>query len=164
MKRINLSGLRFGRLLILNEYDIYNGSKRYKCICDCGKSSIVFHSNLKKGNTKSCGCIEKEKWKKIITKHGDYGSPEYIAWRNMLQRCYYKKNISYYNYGERGITVCDRWKTSYLMFLKDMGRKPDLELTLDRINNNKGYFPENCQWATRSQQNKNRREFTRNKN
>lgn len=86
--------------------------------------------------------------------HGDYGSAEYYAWAHIIQRCTNPKDKRYHLYGGRGILVCDSWK-EYSNFLKDMGRKPSAEYSIDRIDNNKGYYPANCRWATREQQDAN---------
>jgi len=137
-------------------------------MCNCGEEKIVSGHDLKCGDTKSCGCLKKEstiinnKVRKTIHGHCKYNveSRTYRIWSSMLNRCYNKKNIGYKNYGQRGITVCDRWnpKTggSFENFLKDIGEIPKA-LTLDRKNNNIGYSPENCKLSTPKEQNRNMR-------
>lgn len=85
------------------------------------------------------------------------GTPEYYAWNNMIQRCYNKNCPVYYQYGGRGIEVCEEWKNSFIEFFKHVGKRPSKKLSLDRIKNEKGYFPGNVHWATRKQQHRNRR-------
>lgn len=93
---------------------------------------------------------------RILADHGGYGTPEYRVWCAMIQRCYGKKHKRIAQYAGRGITVCDRWRHSFPNFLSDMGKRPSPDLSLDRIDNDKGYSPENCRWATRKQQQRNR--------
>lgn len=136
------------------------GGYRYKLLvkCICGAIKRIDSYALEKGLSKrcrSCSC------KGVQVKHGlSYGCKEYRAWTNMKTRCYNVKIKAYKNYGGRGIKVCKRWKDSFENFYKDMGKRPK-GLTLDRINNNGDYKPINCRWATRQQQNKNRRKFKR---
>lgn len=158
-------GARFGRLVVLGRVtSVKHG--RYLVECDCGNQFSALTSNLTSGNTKSCGCLQKDMLPSRLT-HGESSgvgnklkTPEYSAWQGMLSRCYNSKVPSYRYYGGRGIQVCERWRRSYTNFLADMGRKPSLTHSLDRIDCNDWYRPENCRWATSTQQNKNRRPCT----
>ena len=94
-----------------------------------------------------------------ITKHGLSKAPEYRSWARMIHRCYFPQDNKFKYYGDRGVTVCERWRDSFEDFLADMGKKPSLKHTIDREDTNGNYEPGNCKWATYSQQNKNRRKF-----
>ena len=156
-RNTDLSGRRFGLLTVIT----YAGIKKYasnrrrtlwKCACDCGKEKIIESTSLYTGNTKSCGHLQLQK----ATTHGHCSngiiSPEHAAWNAMLNRCGPKaKGRNRTRYFERGILVCKRWK-KFKNFLKDIGLRPDRSYSLDRKNNNKGYSPSNCRWATKSQQ------------
>lgn len=130
-------------------------------MCDCGNKTIVSTGNLKNGTTKSCGCYQREyqakRGRKNFYKHGLSNHPLYPTWSTMKSRCYNKNNISYKNYGARGIKVCDRWLNSFENFLKDMGEKPSDKHSLDRIDINGDYEPSNCRWATPEEQAINKR-------
>ena len=121
---------------------------RWKCLCDCGKSSVVMGQSLRRGQTKSCGCAQAP-----IT-HGKSGIKEYSVWDAMIQRCTNVNHKNYHNYGGRGITVCDRWK-KFEHFYEDMGEANGL--SLDRVDNDKGYSRDNCRWATQKVQANNMR-------
>ena len=147
-KKKILTGKKFNRLTVINE--AYKKGKDYywDCICDCGTKRIVHGGNLYKGLSKSCGCYKKE-----LT-HGMSRTPENQAWRDMLDRCRNPKNKWFPRYGERGIKVCKRWH-KFENFYKDMGKRPK-GLTLERIDNDGNYEPGNCEYATRSKQQRNR--------
>lgn len=156
-RKIDLTGKRFGNVVVVREDKSgtsHDTEKRLRwiCRCDCGKEWSVRGSNLKAGNTKSCGCLSKSQH---LT-HGLYGSPEYYTWKSMIQRCTNSKAKNYNHYGGRGITVCDSWMV-FENFYKDMGARPSNKHTLDRINNSKGYESGNCRWATMLQQSRNTR-------
>lgn len=155
----NLSGLKFGRLFVkcLSNSKGYSNRRKYECICDCGKTCYILPTSLRTGNTISCGCYKKDFIKATKGKPYDLNSSEYRAWQNMKNRCFSPSNNQYHNYGERGITVCESWANSFENFLKDMGYKPTTNHSLDRVDNNQGYSKYNCQWATRNQQNFNKR-------
>lgn len=128
------------------------GGARWDCICRCGKQVTVDARHLKSGATISCGCYNQKSKKK----HGMYGTPEYVVWGNMVQRCTNKNSPEYKNYGGRGIFVAEEWLV-FENFFADMGKKPSEELSLERIDNEQGYSKENCKWATTQEQSLNKR-------
>lgn len=146
-------GDRFGRLTVLENMGIIKGKTWFKCVCDCGAIKLIRSNSI--GNTKSCGCLQKEVLLKRITKHGMYRTATYHIWQGMIQRCTNPKAEYYKDYGGRGIKASHRWR-KFENFFSDMGMKPD-GLTIERINNDKGYYKENCCWASPAQQARNTR-------
>lgn len=134
-----------------------NGRTAFTCKCTCGSLLDVIVSSLRNGNTKSCGCYQKEKASVAKSTHKKSNSPEYQTWCNIKRRCYNDKNIDFHNYGGRGIEVCERWLNSFENFYYDMGERPSNEHSIERVRVNGNYEPNNCIWATIDIQSHNRR-------
>lgn len=146
--------MRFGKLLVLK---IHGTTKMpVDCICDCGKLTQKIWGSVLLGRTRSCGCLSGETSRRLKTKHGKKAStcPTYSSWRSMRKRCQNSEKPQYIR-SYSGVTYCERWE-DFLKFAEDMGERP-AGTSLDRIDNSKGYFPENCRWASPQVQGENRR-------
>jgi len=152
-------GDKFGRLTFQKLSHRCDKSRQWFwfCKCDCGKDVISCGSNIRNGYTNSCGCYQREQASKAKKIHGASGTELYSIWKNIKQRCCNPKHKYFYNYGGRGITICDEWKHDFERFSSDVGVRPGPEYSLDRKDNNLGYFKENMRWATDKQQHSNRR-------
>lgn len=160
----DLTGRIFGRwtVMSLHAERLKNGGTTWVCECECGTTAKVTRNNLIRGLSKSCGCLKNElssaRITAICTTHGMTGSPEYLSWAGMIQRCYNPNHDAYIRYGGSGITVCDEWRGSFEKFYADMGERPSEEHTLDREDNEGNYTPDNCRWATWHVQQNNRKD------
>ncbi len=157
---------RFGRLTVVGEGQVYvqpNGKRirRAQCRCDCGMEHQATVISLRRGRTRSCGCLVVDVTVARSQTHGDTlnrtPTPEYQAWCSMIGRCYRPSTVSYPLYGGRGISICDRWRGSFEAFLEDVGRRPGPGYSIDRIEVDGNYEPGNVRWATKSEQAGNRR-------
>ena len=168
-KLIDLTGHKFGRLLTLRRgSNTNNRLPQWVCLCDCGIERTIAGCDLRSGHTKSCGCLQRERARDTIEanrgtgrlSHGMTESPEYNSWCAMKKRCLNPKTTRYERWGGRGIKICPQWVNSFETFLADMGKRPSLGHSLDRINNDGDYEPDNVRWATSVEQANNRREST----
>lgn len=151
----NFVGRKFNRLTVKSQTSGVRGAVTVVVECECGRTITRPFPSVRKGNVKSCGCLDREVATAKVFVHGQTGSPTHTSWRGMRQRCNARKGQSHRDYVLRGITMDERWN-DFRAFLEDMGERP-LGTSLDRIDNDKGYYKENCRWATRSQQNSNTR-------
>jgi hypothetical protein len=166
MRLINITGKRFGRLIALQYMGLRNPLKKddkWECICDCGIKVLVSGAKLRSGHTKSCGCLVADSCRdvgKSCKTHGQSYSTLYSIWQGMKKRCSRIKNSNFIWYGGRGVSICPEWKNfeNFFEWNKLLGEKGYKKgLSLDRINNEMGYSPENCRWTTAVTQGRNKR-------
>jgi len=158
--RIDLTGQRFGRLVVLGiaSYDEKTYTKKWLCRCDCGKKIEVSGGNLRSGHSKSCGCLRRDICIKASTAHGKSRTRLYSIWIGMRKRCKDKNQKNYRLYGGRGIKVCDEWEKNFTVFETWALNNGYAEnLSIDRIDSNGNYEPSNCRWATDEVQSNNTR-------
>lgn len=151
-------GKKLNLLTIIKEVTQKIKYKRFvECLCDCGNIKIIQLSYVRSHHTKSCGCYNLSAFRVRSTTHGMSYSKEYNSYRKMIERCYSPNDISYKNYGAIKISVDERWLNNFDNFISDMGMKPSVGHSLDRIDSKGNYSKENCRWATRTEQNRNKK-------
>lgn len=162
-KKLDITGEKYNKLTALREAGRNTSGKiQWECECECGNIIVAVASHLRSGNTKSCGCLQREKARKRFLSHGDAKTPFYKVWNNIMSRCHNENSVNYAYYGGRGIAVCERWHT-YENFKEDMlesylkHKEENHNTSLERIDVDKGYSPCNCKWVTMTEQGSNRR-------
>lgn len=156
--RYDLTGEKFGRLTVIKRADNKGPLTAWECRCQCGNVVVVRSQDLRRGRQKSCGCKQHDNLLERNSKHLASGTRPYRIWKGMKSRCYNPNTPTYKDYGARGIQVCERWRDSFENFWADMRDSYADNLSIDRIDNDRDYCPENCRWADRTTQNRNSRQ------
>lgn len=147
-KFMDLTGRKFGSLTVVSQAEKKYGKTRWNCVCECGKQTCTITNSLTSGRVKSCGCKRKP-----TTTHGKSDTQLYWIWTSMKQRCTNPKNKRYSRYGARGINVCEAWADNFQSFYNwSMSNGYKIGLSIDRIDNEKGYSPDNCKWVPMTDQ------------
>ena len=163
MKTVDMTGVVAGHLTVLERAGSLRGKAAWRVRCTCGVVKVVDGDGIRNKRQTSCGCRRMEGMRAQLAKnetHGGRRTPEYETWCGMIRRCENPKNHAFHRYGGRGISICERWRNDFSAFLADVGPRPSPEHSIDRIDNDRGYEPDNCRWATALVQARNTRSFT----
>lgn len=163
MKKMDLKGQKYSRLLVMSEAPNVNVRTAWNCVCDCGREVVVTTHSLRSGNTKSCGCLAKETASKNYTTHGAGYEPWIAQWRAMVRRTTNPKDVSYEHYKKRGISIEPDFIVDPWAFYEEIGEYPGKNYTIERIDNDKGYLRGNIKWATQAANNMNKSLYKNNK-